>query len=85
MESEPLGLKVSWIKTKIQKFVVIFDRNVDLPPPVAVQGEYVSLVNIFGFLGSAIGSEGRSFPEISRRLGIVSSVMSSHNRSVWRC
>ena len=29
IEYEPLGLKVSWIKPKSQKFVVIFDGNVD--------------------------------------------------------
>ena len=50
-----------------------------------MQGEPVSFVDNFVYLGSAIGSGGRSFPEINRRLGIASSVMNSLNRSVWRC
>merc|ERR1712030_50969 len=85
LESEPLGLKVSWIKTKIQKFVGFFVENINLPPPVVVQGEPVSFVDNFVYLEGAIGSGGRSFPEINRRLGIASSVMNSLNRSVWRC
>ena len=85
IESRPLGLKVSWIKTKIQKFVGFFVENNNLLPPVAVQGEPVSFVDNFVYLGSAIGSGGRSFLEINRRLGIASSVMNSLNRSVWRC
>ena len=85
IESRPLGLKVSWIKTKIQKFVGFFVENNNLPPPVVVQGEPVSFVDNFVYLGSAIGSGRRSFLEINRRLGIASSVMNSLNRSVWRC
>ena len=85
LESEPLGLKVSWTKTKIQEFVALLDGNIDLPPPVTVQGEHVHFVDSFVYLGSAIGSGGRSFLEINRRLGIASSVMNSLNRSVWRC
>ena len=54
-ESEPLGLKISWIKPKIQKFVAFFDESIDLPPPVAVDGELISFVNNFVYLGSAIG------------------------------
>ena len=85
MESEPLGLKVSWIKTKIQKFVGFFDENINLLPPVVVQGALVSFADKFVYPGSAIGSGGRSFLEINRRLGIASSVMNLLNRSVWRC
>ena len=58
IESRPLGLKVSWIKTKIQKFVGFFVENNNLLPPVAVQGEPVSFVDNFVYLGSAIGSGG---------------------------
>ena len=69
----------------MKKFTAFFDENSNLPPPVVVQGEPVSFVDNFVYLGSAIGSGGRSFPEINRRLGIASSVMNSLNRSVWRC
>ena len=63
-ESKPLGLKVYWLKTKIQKFVAFFIENIDLPPPVVVLGEPFSIVDNFVYLGSAIGSGGN----LSRRL-----------------
>ena len=57
-ETKPLGLKVSWIKNMIQKFVSFFDENLDLPPPVALQGENFSLVDNFVYLGSAMAAVG---------------------------
>ena len=63
MESEPLGLKVSWIKTKILKFIAFFDENINLPPPVVMLEELVSFVDNFEYLGSVIGSGG----DFSRR------------------
>ena len=51
-----LGLKVSWVKTKIQNFVALFDVDKDLPPPVAVHGDHVSFCDSFMYIGSAIGS-----------------------------
>ena len=53
-ESETLSLKVSWIKAKIQRFIALFDGNIDLPPPAAVQGERVSYVDNFVYLGSGV-------------------------------
>ena len=76
MESEPLGLKVSWIKTKIQKFVGFFDENINLPPPVVVQGEPVSFVDNFVYLGSAIGSGG----DLSRRSIYVENIFPIVNK-----
>ena len=46
IESKPLGLKVSWIKTKIQKFVAFLDENIDLPPPFLYR-ENLSPILIF--------------------------------------
>ena len=84
IESRSLGLKVSWINTKIQKFVNFFDENINLPSPVAVQGELVFFVESFEYLGSAIGSGGGSVPEINTILGIASSVVSAFKSFVWR-
>ena len=50
-EFEPFGLKISWTKTRIQKLVAFFDNKIDLTPPVAVQGEHVSFVDSFFYLG----------------------------------
>ena len=78
------NVNVSWIKNKIQKFVGFFDENINLPPPVVVQGEPVSFVNNFVYLGSAIGSGERSFMEINGPLEITFFVIKSLSRSVWR-
>ena len=54
MVSDPFGLNVSWIKTKIQKFAAQFDGNLDLPPPETVLGKQVSFIDRFVYLGLAI-------------------------------
>ena len=56
MESKPLGLKITYIKIKILKFVALFDGNKVLPQPVTVDGEQGSYVDTLVCLGSAIGS-----------------------------
>ena len=48
-ESEPLGLRVSWVKTKIQAFNDILDTAV-----LSVCGEHVEVVERFTYLGSDI-------------------------------
>ena len=64
-EFELLGLRVSRIKTKIQRFVIFFAKNIDLQPPAAVQGDRVSFADNLVYFGSALGSGGRSFPGIN--------------------
>ena len=50
-ESEPLGLRVSWVKTKIQAFNDIVDAAI-LSVPVC--GEDVEVTERFTYLGSDI-------------------------------
>ena len=50
-ELEPLGLRVSWVKTKIQAFNDILDAAV---LSVSVCGEDVEVVERFTYLGSDI-------------------------------
>ena len=50
-ESEPLGLRVSWVKTKIQAFNDILDAAI-LSAPVC--GEYFEVTERFTYLGSDI-------------------------------
>ena len=60
MESEPLGLKVSWIKTKIQKFIAFFEENIDLPHHQLLRKENLShLLTALCTLGviSAVGDD----------------------------
>ena len=50
-EYKLLGQKFSWIKSKIQKFVTLILNNIDLPSPVAVQGDHFSLLSALCTLG----------------------------------
>ena len=64
-ESEPLGLRVSWVKTKIQAFNDILDAAV-LSVPVC--GEHVDVVERFTSLGSDIHVSASCEPEVNRHL-----------------
>ena len=65
-ESEPLGLWISWVKTKIQALIDILDAAV-LSVPVC--GENVEVVERFTFLGSDIHVSACCEPEVNRCLG----------------
>ena len=80
-EAEPLGLRVSWIKTKIQAFGDILDAAVDSLP---VAGENVDVVETFTYLGSVIHRSTSCEAEVNRRLGLASGAMNSLDKSVWR-
>ena len=81
-ESEPLGLRVSWVKTKIQDFNDILDAAV-LSVPVC--GEDVEVVERFTYLGSAIHVSAGCEPEVNRRLDQALGVMGSLKHGVSRC
>ena len=49
----------------IQEFIAFFVENIYLQPPVTVKAEHVSFADNFVCLGSAIGTRGRSFLEIT--------------------
>ena len=80
-EAESLGLRVSWMKTKIQHFVQAVDQ---VCSTVACCGEQVQVVNSFPYLGSRVSFDGKSDEEINRRLGLAWGVMSSLGVRVWR-
>ena len=48
-EAEPRGLRVSWIKTKVQVFGDILDANIE---SILVSGENVKVRQTFTYLGS---------------------------------
>ncbi len=78
-ESEPLGLRVSWVKTKIQAFNDILDAPI-LSVPVC--GEDVEVTERFTYLDSDIHVSAGGEQEINRRLGRA---MDSLDHGVWRC
>ena len=81
-ESEPLGLRVSWVKTKVQAFNGILDPAVQ---SVTVGREVVELTDRFTYLGSEISVTASCDLEVNKRLGRAWGVMDSLNKGVWRC
>ena len=79
---EPLGLRVSWVKTKIQAFNDILDAAVLSVP---VFGEDVEAMERFTYLGSDIHVSPGCEPEVNRRLCQAWGVMDSLDHGVWRC
>ena len=65
-ESEPMGLRVSWVKTNIQALNDILDAAV-LSVPVC--GEHVEVMERFTYLGSDILVSAGCESEVNRRLG----------------
>ena len=80
-EAEPLGLRVSWIKTKIQEFGSILDAAAK---SCRVVGEEVEIVEKFTYLGSVVHSSTSCEPEVARRLGLAYGAMNSLEKAVWR-
>ena len=81
-ESEPLGLRVSWVKTKIQAFNDLLDAAV-LSVPVC--REDVEVTERFTCLGSDILVSADCEPEVTRRLVRAWGVMDSLDNGVWCC
>ncbi|KAG0729032.1 tRNA (uracil(54)-C(5))-methyltransferase [Chionoecetes opilio] len=81
-EAKPLGLKVSWLKTKVQVFGDLLDEAVQ---SVHACGEDIEILESFTYLGSAVHNDGGSHQEVLRRIGIAHGVMDSLSGSIWRC
>ena len=80
-EAEPLGLRVSWIKTKIQDFGSILDAAMK---SCRVEGEKVEIVEKFTYLGSVVHSSTSCEAEVARRLGLAYGAMNSLKKAVWQ-
>ena len=81
-QSEPLGLRVSWVKTKIQAFNDILDAAILSVP---ISGEDVEVTERFTHLGSDIYVSAGCEPEVNRHLGRASGVVDSLDHGVWCC
>ncbi|KAG0710593.1 putative uncharacterized transposon-derived protein F52C9.6 [Chionoecetes opilio] len=81
-EAKPLGLEVSWLKTKVQVFGDLLDEAVQ---SVHACGEDIEILESFTYLGSAVHNVGGSRQEVLRRIGIAHGVMDSLSGSIWRC
>lgn len=73
-EGKPLGLKVSWTKTKIQDFGSLLGEPAQSIRPC---GEDIKVTQNFTYLGSVVHNSGLSAQEVNRRIGLASRVMNS--------
>ena len=80
-EAEPLGLRVSWVKTKIQEFGSILDAAMK---SCRVEGQKVEIVEKFTYLGSVVHGSTSCEAEVARRLGLAYGAMNSLKKAVWR-
>ena len=81
-ESKPLGLRVSWVKTKIQAFDDVLDAAILSVPACA---EDVEVTERFTSLGSDIHVSAGYEPEVNRCLGRAWGIMDSLDHGVWHC
>ncbi|KAG0712555.1 hypothetical protein GWK47_018223 [Chionoecetes opilio] len=81
-EAKPLGLEVSWLKTKVQVFGELLDEAVQ---SVHACGEDIEILESFTYLGSAVHNDGGSRQEVLRQIGIAHGAMDSLSGSIWRC
>ena len=81
-EAKPLGLEVSWTKTKIQDFGGLLGEPVQ---SIHACGEDVEVTESFTYLGSVVHISGLSDQEVSRRIGLATGAVNSINKSIWRC
>jgi len=66
--ARPMGLNVSWLKTKVQSF-----EPGGVSSDVIIEGNTVESVKSFCHLGSVQDSSGRCSPDILYRMGIAPS------------
>lgn len=78
-EAKPLGLRVSWTKTKIQNFGGLLGEPVQL---IRACSENVEATENFTYLGSAVHVSGLSDQEVSRRIGLAAGAVNSVNKSI---
>jgi len=82
MASEPasLWLEVNWQKTTVQAL----GCREDMPLTIKVQGQDVTVVKEFVYIGSLIHSTTESTCDISRRSAMTCAAMQSLQNQIWR-
>jgi len=74
----PLGLKISWEKTKLQNL-----GSGPQPTNISVGSNQVDSMDSFVYLGCLQSFTGQCHPDIKRRIEFASSTMSSLSR-IWK-
>ena len=81
-ESEPLGLRVSWVKTKLKAFIEIMDADI-LSVPVC--GENVEVTERITYIASDIHLSAGCESEVNKHLCQAWGVMDTLDHGVWYC
>ena len=81
-KTEPLGLRVSWLTTKLQSFD---DSAEEAFEPVCIAGENMEFTERFDYLGSDVVSVGGSELEVNKHLGRAMNAIASPEKGVCRC
>ena len=86
-EAKPLGLQVSWSKTKVQVFGGLLNETVQ---SIHACGEDIDILDSFTCLGNMVHNNGGSRQEVLRWIGLALvslayGVMDSLSMSIWRC
>ena len=79
-EAKPLGLQVSWPKTKIQVFRSLLDETVQ---SIHAYGEDIDILDSFTYLGIVVHNNGGSRQKVLRQVGLARGVMDSLSTSIW--
>ena len=75
-----MGLRISWLKKKIQNFI----QTVDQVSSVWCCGEEVGIFDVFPYLDCQITADGKSKREINRCVGLAWRAMSLLGQRMWR-
>ena len=81
-ETKPLGLQISWPKTKVQVFGDLLDETVQ---SIHACGEDIDILDSFTYLGSVAQNNGGSRQKLLGWIGLVYGVMDSLSTNTWRC
>ena len=80
--AKPLGLQVSWPKTKVQVFEGFLYKTVQ---SIYACDEDIDIFDSFKYNGSVVHNNGGSRQEVLRWIGLAYGVMNSISTSIWRC
>ena len=81
-EAKPLGVQVSWPKTKVHVFRSLLGETVQ---SIHACGEDIDIFDSFKYLGSVVHNNGVSLQKVLRRICLANGVVDSISTSIWRC
>ena len=79
--AKPLGLQVSWTKTKVQVFGGLLVETIQ---SVHAYDEDIDILDSFKYLGSVVHNNGGSHQKVLRRIGLAYGVIDSLSKCIWR-